>query len=1121
MAPCGQKSQSALEYMMTYGWAILIIVIAAAIMYEMGIFNISPPVSLVISGFSGITVSTASMSSSQMGLQLQNIAGSAITIDSLNATAGGNTYTTYTCDSSKLDEGGSTLCYISGNFGSTNSFSSVKVDVLYTSSNVFSTNYMSSGSIGAKIAPFISGGPFQATNDIAYVSSWTGTLAEINTTDNKLITTIGNPTWGVSQIAFSANGSIAYEPDGWSTLGVFSTQNFSLIKKYWTAGCGDFYIDVPPNSKYAFVSLEGCGQNAVDVVNLSNPSTFSDFKHIGTLGSPQEMVTASNGDIYVADSGSNAVSVVNPATMTNVGNITSIGAPNAFDIAYDSKTNDVYVPSGYDNYNNISVISTSTNSIVGNVSGIGYDPQFMAMSNTGKFLYISNSFDWGNTQGSVSVMNSSSYVVVKNILVGHNPLGITVAPDGYIYVVNSNSNTVSVIDNTTLQVVQTISGNGLNSPQDVAVTDNEIFVTNWNGNTVSVFSYPSGTPTTTISVQSNPYVLAVSPTNSSEVYASNYGSNTVSVIDAATNSLVMDIGSINCNNPEGIAFTPNGQYAYIACYSSNEVSVINAVTNTYSTVIGSVTHGGCIRAVTVSHDGNYVYTGAWCQNNADVTKIYTANNTIALEQYYQGTDLSSLMFSSGGSRLFALFHWHEESPLVVYNPVNLQVETRVGNLLTICSGRIAISPNGEYAAEMSGDCNNEGAAMSMINLTSHKVMYTVNTGWGGNAFLAFSNDNRLAYLSTGAIIEAVNVSAGVLQYSYVSGGCPGPITVSPNGTVYETFTCGNSWLTTIGNNGVAIFTPQLRLIRYVYGPGIAIWGLATSPDLSKLYISGSGSSMTYMWTGSNHIPIPPSCNVPCSGDLGLVQDGNLMYSVQNSWSLPSVAVQNLSVSNDGSPSFMPLTDIYLNNTLPHAIAITPDKSLLYVASSIISGNYNKNGGLLTNSTVSVISTASNALIDTITAPGCPQFVKVTQNGKYALVDTQCLPSSSLLFIDTQTNSIVKTLPLGGCLNWLTSNANSTIAYVVNSCANQVDVVNLTSLSEIDAVGGGGLNNPQGIALTTDGKFAYIANWNTNQISVLNTSAAISDPSNAFLTPITIPQANNWRAVVIGAGHSSG
>ena len=49
-----KKSQSALEYMMTYGWAILIIVIVAAVLYSFGIFSPSSSISATITGFSGL-----------------------------------------------------------------------------------------------------------------------------------------------------------------------------------------------------------------------------------------------------------------------------------------------------------------------------------------------------------------------------------------------------------------------------------------------------------------------------------------------------------------------------------------------------------------------------------------------------------------------------------------------------------------------------------------------------------------------------------------------------------------------------------------------------------------------------------------------------------------------------------------------------------------------------------------------------------------------------------------------------------------------------------------------------------------------------------------------------------
>ena len=58
------KGQSALEYMMTYGWAILIIVIVAVILYSMGIFNPRASVTAASSGFSPFAASAAVCGSS-------------------------------------------------------------------------------------------------------------------------------------------------------------------------------------------------------------------------------------------------------------------------------------------------------------------------------------------------------------------------------------------------------------------------------------------------------------------------------------------------------------------------------------------------------------------------------------------------------------------------------------------------------------------------------------------------------------------------------------------------------------------------------------------------------------------------------------------------------------------------------------------------------------------------------------------------------------------------------------------------------------------------------------------------------------------------------------------------
>ena len=91
-----KRAQSALEYMMTYGWAILIIVIVAAVLYSMGIFNPSSSVTTTSSGFSPFSPAAAVCNTSGIWIQfstggLPNSASSAnLNWLSITATTGIN-----------------------------------------------------------------------------------------------------------------------------------------------------------------------------------------------------------------------------------------------------------------------------------------------------------------------------------------------------------------------------------------------------------------------------------------------------------------------------------------------------------------------------------------------------------------------------------------------------------------------------------------------------------------------------------------------------------------------------------------------------------------------------------------------------------------------------------------------------------------------------------------------------------------------------------------------------------------------------------------------------------------------------------------------------------------------
>jgi len=70
-------------------------------------------------------------------------------------------------------------------------------------------------------------------------------------------------------------------------------------------------------------------------------------------------------------------------------------------------------------------------------------------------------------------------------------------------------------------------------------------------------------------------------------YVANNGSNNVSVINTATNTVAatVPVGSL----PGGIAVTPDGYFVYVSNFGSNSVSVINTTTNA---VVATVDVGG-------------------------------------------------------------------------------------------------------------------------------------------------------------------------------------------------------------------------------------------------------------------------------------------------------------------------------------------------------------------------------------------------------------------------------------------------------------------------------------------------------------------------------------------------
>src|SRR5690348_14355229 len=84
-------------------------------------------------------------------------------------------------------------------------------------------------------------------------------------------------------------------------------------------------------------------------------------------------------------------------------------------------------------------------------------------------------------------------------------------------------------------------------------------------------SQPSD-PNKTITVGSGPIAVAVNP-KTDTIYVVNRGSNSVSVINGATNTVTatITVGS----SPEGVAVNPTTDTSYVTNFNDGTVSVIN------------------------------------------------------------------------------------------------------------------------------------------------------------------------------------------------------------------------------------------------------------------------------------------------------------------------------------------------------------------------------------------------------------------------------------------------------------------------------------------------------------------------------------------------------------------
>jgi YVTN family beta-propeller protein len=330
---------------------------------------------------------------------------------------------------------------------------------------------------------------------------------------------------------------------------------------------------------------------------------------------------------------------------------------------------------------------------------------------------------------------------------------------------------------------------------------------------------------------------------------------------------------------------------------------------------------------------------------------------------------------------------------------------------------------------------------------------------------------NISHTSTGATIVNISISGAGIQST--TGGVWDVVgTITLSGTDYVrhiAISGGKAYVTRSGANMTIIDLNSVTELAPV--------SFSTYPSCSQGYVAVSG----------NRAYVALS-NLGSNGQLAVVNiDNNSVLTYipvgVDPWGVTTYSNQIYVANNNhwtnGDPATVRVIDMNTNSVVdtilvginPNCIAIDPTTGRAFVT----------NGNSLSNS-VSVINTATNNVIATISVPNQPFGVAISANCAYVsnYVDS---PNGTVEVIDISSNTIIASIPVGR--DAIGVAAISGYVFVANSSSNTVSVIDVTSNTVVTTINVG--NGPDGIAVDQTTNKVYVTNQNDKTISIIGRS----------------------------------
>jgi YVTN family beta-propeller protein len=352
--------------------------------------------------------------------------------------------------------------------------------------------------------------------------------------------------------------------------------------------------------------------------------------------------------------------------------------------------------------------------------------------------------------------------------------------------------------------------------------------------TAATFWVTTGATTGTVPVGSHPLALAVNP-QTNKIYVTNYGSNSVTVIDGNDNSTATIALPYA---PWALAVNAVTNKVYVS--GGTEVTVIDGATNNTTSIplAAAATNGG-LYGIAVNALTNTIY----------VVDYYDDTTVI------NGSDFSSTTLTNlGGPGFFY--------PFVVVNPTANQIY--VPNITPGGGVGSVTIIDGSTLGKITVTVGKNPAAIAVDPITNQ--IYVANY-WSGDVTIINSGDYSTNTIPGGgyAIDIAVNPISNMVYVADRAGCdtyCPGGITIiNPTGSSMSSTIAGSSMIAvevnpstnkiyfanpsdypTVGGNNTVLMLDGATNTSTSLTVGNTPAAIAVNPVTNKVYVANSGSN---------------------------------------------------------------------------------------------------------------------------------------------------------------------------------------------------------------------------------------------------------------------------------------